>query len=98
MLPTAPPPAAPGLRPAPGFDVTVLPDAVVEVVGADGAGVDGRGSVFRLPLVRRGVVRGSLFVDVGALVDGAFAGTSLSCGCVVVSRPASAKSRLSVVS
>src|SRR6185437_5586968 len=90
IVPTAPPPDALGLLDEPGFDVTVLPDLVV--VGAGVLGVCDEPE-----LERRGVVRGSLFVDDGAFVPEA-GGTSLSCGCAVESWPASARSRFSVVS
>jgi hypothetical protein len=89
--PTAPPPVDDGLLRAPGFDCSVLPLRVVRVVGS----------------VRRGCVRGVERDDVragvraGALAAGVLddvAGTSLSCGCAVVSVPAMARSRFNALS
>src|SRR4051812_5880945 len=89
IIPTAPPPAAPGFAAAPGFVVAVLPVRVVVVVGA-GAGLFSArvtGPLCAGRCVTRGCVRGSeRLLGAGAAVAGAFAGTSLSCGCAVVSR------------
>jgi hypothetical protein len=91
--PTAPPPAAPGF--APGFVVTVFPLAVVTGFGGSGAGSDGRGAEVL------GRVAGRVGVRDGAEAAGFVAGvgaTSLSCGCVVVSRFANARSRFNALS
>jgi hypothetical protein len=102
IIPTAPPPDVDGLLVV-GFVVTVLPLAVVTGAGGVFAGVVGAGAVFLGSF--RGVVRGAVrrsgvvrFVAVGAGAAGVDAGTSLSCGCAAESRPASAKSRFSVLS
>src|SRR5262249_45206448 len=91
IMPTAPPPVELGFDLAPGFDVTVLPLAVV--VGVDGAGAEllGRGAG------RDGVVvRGR--VGAGVVAGGGSFGMSFSDGWVPLSRFASARSRFSVVS
>src|SRR5436305_855114 len=102
IVPTAPPPDVPGLAAAPAFFVSVLPLAVVTGFGAAGTGL--LAALVAGPLCAgRCTVRGGLFtrglgvaVVVGA--PAAFAGTSLSCGCAVVSRFASARSRFNVES
>src|ERR1051325_4995588 len=97
IVPTAPPP--PVVPPL--LVVTVLP---LGVVTGEGAGFDGVGrGVVRAGVFVRGVVRvgGAVRVGGGALVLGVAAvpaGTSLSCGCAVESRPASDRSRFSVLS
>src|SRR5207237_6352071 len=81
--------------------VTVLPDAVVLGTGAGagvvvtggGAGVR-TGGRYRGRVSRVGVVRRT---GAGSAAGGVV-GTSLSCGCTVVSRFASCRSRLSAVS
>jgi hypothetical protein len=80
IVPTAPPPLV--LAEPAGLVVTVLPLGVVLVAGSDGrgAGVDGRGAG------RDGVrAGGRVVLAAGAGAAGAFDGTSLSCGCTVVS-------------
>ena len=93
MTPTEPP--ALELAEPVGFFVTVLPDAVVVGAGAD------------LGVARAAIVRGLAGVllarigggvGAGVAAAGGVTGTSLSAGCVVVSRPASARSLLSAVS
>jgi hypothetical protein len=78
IVPTAPPPVAAPL----GLVVTVLPLGVVLVAGSDGLGAGVAGFV-----VGRvdGRVCGRVVFAAGAGAAGAFAGTSLSCGCTVVS-------------
>src|SRR5262245_4885655 len=70
IMPTAPPPVEPGFVLAPGFDVTVLPLAVVDVAGAAGAGALGRGAGRD-----DGMVLGREGAGVG-LAAGSFAGMS----------------------
>src|SRR5829696_4370579 len=93
MVPTAPPPLAAAVPGA--LRVSVLPEAVVLVVGAGGvvaAGRAGRGAG-RVAAGFGVVVR----IGVGASAAGV-AGTSFSCGCTALSRLASSRSRLSAVS
>src|SRR5829696_189544 len=94
MVPTAPPPlvaAVPG-----ALRVSVLPEAVVLVVGAGGVVAAGRGAGREAAgfgvVVRIGVGVG------GGVSAAGVAGTSLSCGCTVLSRLASSRSRFSAVS
>jgi len=105
IIPTAPPLFAASLPFA--FDVTVLPLAVTVGSGGVVAGaVVGAvlGVVFG---VLRGTVRGGVrrsgvvarFVGAAfAGASGVVAGTSFNCGWTVVSRPANARSRFSVLS
>src|SRR5215207_558647 len=94
MVPTAPPPLAAAVPGA--LRVSVLPEAVVLVVGAGGvvAGRAGRGAGREAAgfgvVVRIGVGAGASAAGV--------AGTSLSCGCTALSRLASSRSRFSAVS
>src|SRR5215208_3657509 len=92
MVPTAPPPlaaAVPGV-----FRVSVLPEAVVRVVGVGGVVAAGRGA--GRDAAGFGVV---VRIGVGAGVSAAgVAGTSLSCGWTELSRLASSRSRFSAVS
>jgi hypothetical protein len=94
IVPTAPPPLAAA---EPGaLRVSVLPDAVVRVVGSGVAGrVVGRGAGF--VATGFGVVRAGVGVGAGASAAGV-AGTSLSWGCAALSRLAIWRSRFSAVS
>src|SRR4051812_28853211 len=95
-MPTAPPPDVAAV-PVVGFVVTVLPLAVV--TGAGGVAARAlfgavRGAVFGAR--RSGTV--AFLGGASAGAAGVAAGTSFSAGCAVLSRPASAKSRFSVLS
>ena len=98
MVPTAPPPDVDAF--APGFDVTVLPLGVVVVVGTEAGGVGRGAGVFVRGVGRDGRLAGcgAGRVETGAGAGVVLFGTSLSCGCAVVSRFASARSRLSELS
>jgi hypothetical protein len=93
MVPTAPPPL---VEPA-GLRVTVLPDAVVVVVGAGFVVVVFAGAVVRLLVLGRdaGVLLG---VDAAGAGAAGVAGTSRNCGWSDVSWLASCRSRLRVES
>src|SRR6185312_1949125 len=96
---------APGLAAAPGSDPATLPLGVVVVVTGAGAVRFAGGRRVEPVAAGRFLRCGSgagrrlvVFGAVGDVVDGAFAGTSFSCGWTFVSRFASARSRFSVVS
>ena len=100
VVPASIVPTAPPLFEAPVLAgcVTVLPLAVLvgpRGVSRVGVVVRGLGHIGARGVSRVGVdgrvVRG--VVRAGADVAGGFAGTSFSCGCAVLSRPASARSR-----
>jgi hypothetical protein len=93
IVPTAPPPAA---APVPGaLRDSVIPDGEVRVVGVAGFGAGyGAGRV----AAGREAVREGAGAGVSAAGCSGVAGTSWSCGCAAVSRPASCRSRFSAVS